>query len=183
MTVGIFGGSFNPVHNGHIAVAEAILSQGMADEVWLTLSPLNPLKQTPDELLPDHVRLEMLKLAVEGIPGLRVCDIELTLPRPSYTINTLLTLERLHPGVHFRVIMGADNMVIFNNWKAHEEIAEKFTPIVYPRQGYECMGTLNLPLNNISSTQIRRMLKNGESVNNLIPCKVERYIKDNRLYI
>ena len=126
MTVGIFGGSFNPVHNGHIALARVIIDHGIADEVWLTLSPLNPLKSGSTELLDDQIRLQMLQLATEGIPGLRVCDIELSLPRPSYTINTLLTLSHMHPGIQFRLVIGSDNMLIFNRWKSNEEIKRSY---------------------------------------------------------
>lgn len=182
MTVGILGGSFNPVHNGHIAVAKAVIKAGMADEVWLTLSPLNPLKANSSELAPDHDRLEMLRLATEGVNGLRVCDIELSMPRPSYTINTLNELSRIHPGIRFRLLIGADNMQIFNRWRAHDEIAERFSPIVYPRPGYKCEGCLDMDEFDISSTEIRRMLKDGENVNNLMPEKVVNYIRRHSLY-
>lgn len=183
LTVGIFGGSFNPVHNGHIAVAESVLKSGLADEVWLTLSPQNPLKSGSSELIDDHQRLEMLRLAAEGLPGLRVCDIELCLPRPSYTINTLNELSRRHPGIRFRLLIGADNMQIFDRWRAADEILERYSPIVYPRPGYPCEGCIDMEQFNVSSTEIREMLKRGESINNLVPGKVEIYIRDNRLYL
>ncbi len=182
MTVGIFGGSFNPVHNGHIALARTIIQRELADEVWLTLSPLNPLKQNPEELLDDHYRLEMLQLATEGIPGLRVCDIELSLPRPSYTINTLLTLSRRHPGIDFRLIIGSDNMLVFDKWKSSDEIRRLFQPIVYPRPGYACSEALDLPLSPVSSTLVRERLRKGENVDDLIPPQVHRYIQEHKLY-
>ena len=106
MTAGIFGGSFNPVHNGHIALAKAIVERGIVDEVWLSLSPQNPLKDHPEELVDDADRLAMLRLATNGIKGLEVCDIELSLPRPSYTINTLRALSRQYPRNRFRLIIG-----------------------------------------------------------------------------
>lgn len=183
MTVGIFGGSFNPVHNGHIALAHVIIDHGIADEVWLTLSPLNPLKSGSTELLDDQIRLQMLQLATEGIPGLRVCDIELSLPKPSYTINTLLTLSHMHPGIQFRLVIGSDNMLIFNRWKSNEEIKRMFPPIVYPRPGYHCPEALDLPVSAISSTLVREKIRNGEAVNNLIPSKVNKYIRENGLYM
>jgi len=182
MTVGVFGGSFNPVHNGHIALAEAIVGKGIVDEVWLTLSPLNPLKEHPDELVSDTDRMEMLRLATEGIPGLRACDIELSLPRPSYTINTLHALSAAYPDVRFRLVMGADNRIIFNKWKSHEEIERLYRPIVYPRPGFQCHEALDLDLYDISSTEIRRRVKTGESLNNLIPTGVLNYIRSHNLY-
>ncbi len=182
MTVGIFGGSFNPVHNGHIALARVIVDKGIVDEIWLTLSPMNPLKSDSTELLDDQTRLQMLQLATEGIRGLRVCDIELSLPRPSYTINTLLALSRQHPGIKFRLVIGSDNMLIFNRWKSHEEIKRLFPPIVYPRPGYPAPEALDLPVSPISSTLVRETIRKGEDVNNLVPPKVNRYIREHGLY-
>ncbi len=182
MTAGIFGGSFNPPHNGHIALAKALVENGEADEVWLTLSPLNPLKAHPEELVPDAQRLEMLRLAAEGVPGLRVCDIELSLPRPSYTVNTLHALSREHPAIKFRLVIGSDNMLIFDRWKAHDEILRDYSPIVYPRPGYPWPGALDLPVHDISSTRIRDMVHNGESIAELVPPQVENYIRTHNLY-
>lgn len=182
MTVAILGGSFNPVHNGHIALARGVVQSGLAQEVWLTLSPLNPLKAHPEELLPDEVRLEMLRLATQGEPGLKVCDIELSLPRPSYTVNTLTALAERYPETDFRLLIGSDNMLIFDRWKDHEVILSRFVPIVYPRPGYPWPGALNLPVHDISSTEVRRMLKAGERVNNYIPAEVESYIHSHGLY-
>ena len=182
MTAGIFGGSFNPPHNGHIALAKALVETGVVDEVWLTLSPLNPLKSHPEELVPDAQRLEMLRLATEGVPGLKVCDIELSLPRPSYTINTLRTLDRLHPAIEFRLIIGSDNMLIFDRWKAHDEIMRAYSPIVYPRPGYRWDGALPVPVHDISSTQIREMAHNHRDIDALVPPKVANYIRLHRLY-
>lgn len=132
MTAGIFGGSFNPVHNGHIILAKALVGNGLVDEVWLTLSPLNPLKANPSELVSDIMRLDMLHLAAHGVPGLRVCDIELSLPRPSYTINTLRALSAAYPSTDFRLVIGSDNMLIFDRWKCHEEIMRDYPPLSIP---------------------------------------------------
>lgn len=182
-TTGIFGGSFNPVHNGHIALCEALVERGIVDSVWLTLSPLNPLKAHPEELIADSSRLEMLRIATEGRKGLEVCDIELTMPRPSYTINTLQTLARLYPESDFRLIIGSDNMLVFDRWKDHELIMERFRPIVYPRPGYPCAEeTEGLPEFAVSSTEIRRMISEGCDVNSLLPPGVTEYIKANNLY-
>lgn len=181
-TAGILGGSFNPVHNGHIALARQVVEAGLADEVWLTLSPLNPLKAQSDELIDNRQRLEMLRLAVEGIPELRVCDIELYMPRPSYTINTLNELSRRHPEIQFRLLIGADNMQIFDRWKASDEILERFSPIVYPRAGYDCPGCMEMEEFAVSSTEIRERIRAGLDVNNLVPEKVGIYIREHGLY-
>ena len=166
MTAGIFGGSFNPVHNGHIILAKALVGNGLVDEVWLTLSPLNPLKANPSELVSDIMRLDMLHLAAHGVPGLRVCDIELSLPRPSYTINTLRALSAAYPSTDFRLVIGSDN----------------YPPIVYPRPGYPCPGTIDLPQYDISSTIIRERLCKGESVDGMLPPQVINYISRHGLY-
>lgn len=183
MTVGIFGGSFNPVHNGHIALAKALVERGEVDSVWLTLSPLNPIKAHPEELVADRCRLDMLHLATRGIPGLEVCDIELSMPRPSYTVNTLRKLSWLHPGINFRLIIGSDNMLVFDRWKDHDFIMEHYNPIVYPRPGYDCRQSFQgLPLFEVSSTEIRTLLKQGKPMNNLLPPAVTDYIRQHNLY-
>lgn len=183
MTVGIFGGSFNPVHNGHIKIAETILERNLADEVWLTVSPLNPIKKHPETLLPDVERMEMTRLATEDVSGLKASDIELTLPKPSYTINTLRMLSAMYPDTKFRLIIGSDNMLIFDRWKSHDEILRVYNPIVYPRPGYNCDTALkDFPEIEISSTQIRERLKNRQPVDTLLPPKVYQYIKQHNLY-
>lgn len=183
MTAGIFGGSFNPVHNGHTALAKALVDTGVVDQVWLTLSPLNPLKANPEELVPDSMRLEMLRLAANDVPGLEVCDIELSLPRPSYTINTLHALSALYPHTCFRLVIGSDNMLIFDKWKDHDEIMSHYSPIVYPRPGYPCDNALPLPVSDISSTLVRAKIRNGQSVKGLINPAVENYIRQHGLYL
>lgn len=183
MTVGIFGGSFNPVHNGHIALAKALVSRGIVDEVWLTLSPLNPLKSESSELIDDAHRLAMLELATAGCQQLKVCDIELSLPRPSYTINTLNALAQAHPKMEFRLIIGADNRLIFDKWRSHEEIERRFKPIVYPRPGYPCSEALEMDIYDVSSTEIRRRLHAGEGLSELVPEKVADYIGQHQLYL
>ena len=163
-TAGILGGSFNPVHNGHIALARQVVEAGLADEVWLTLSPLNPLKAQSDELIDDRQRLELY------------------MPRPSYTINTLNELSRRHPEIQFRLLIGADNMQIFDRWKASDEILERFSPIVYPRAGYDCPGCMEMEEFAVSSTEIRERIRAGLDVNNLVPEQVGIYIREHGLY-
>lgn len=183
MTTGIFGGSFNPVHTGHIALAGELIRRGIVEEVWMTLSPVNPLKQNVSQkLLPDEERLHMLHLACDAVPGVEVCDIELRMPRPSYTINTLRTLAAEFPDRTFRLIVGSDNMLIFDRWKCHHEILRNFKPIVYPRPGYSCPQALDLPMNDISSTCIRHMIKEGRDISGLVPDAVRNYIAAEGLY-
>ena len=183
MTAGIFGGSFNPVHNGHIALAKAIVERGIVDEVWLSLSPQNPLKDHPEELVDDADRLAMLRLATNGIKGLEVCDIELSLPRPSYTINTLRALSRQYPRNRFRLIIGADNMLVFDRWKDHAEIMRDYNPVDYPRPGYDCPQAITgQPEFPVSSTEIRNTLKRHKPVNKLLPHEVIEYISQRGLY-
>lgn len=187
--VGVFGGSFNPVHSGHIELARGVVSSGLVDEVWLVMSPLNPFKAGADDLAPDADRLAMLRLAVEDYPDLHVSDIELSMPRPSYTVNTLERLARENPATDFRLIIGADNWVAFDRWRDPETILRRFPPIVYPRSGSPLppvappgVDFLDLPLWNVSSTEVREMIREGKNPNNLIPAKVYSYIVGHGLY-
>lgn len=188
MVVGVFGGSFNPVHNGHIALAREVVRQGLADRVMMVLSPQNPLKEHPEALVADEDRLAMLRLACKGVPELEASDIELSMPRPSYTINTLrrLTLER--PADSFRLIMGADNWAGFSRWRESGEILRHYSPIVYPRPGFPMPEAgsgaqgMDASLFPVSSTEVRRRLEKGEPVNNLLPPEVLSYIKQHGLW-
>lgn len=186
-TIGIFGGSFNPVHNGHLALARYIASSGLVDNVWLTLSPLNPLKNA--SAVSEADRLAMLEIAVKDMTGISVCDIELSLPQPSYTINTLNTLQSIHPDYRFRLITGADNLAIFDRWRDGRRIIEDYGLIVYPRPGYTLQesgsGITTLPgapLYDISSTEIRHRIAHGNDVSTLLPHSVYQYILKHHLY-
>ncbi len=186
--IGILGGSFNPVHNGHIMVARYISSHGFVDEVWLTLSPQNPLKNSR-LLIDDDDRLAMLRLAVNGTPTLKVCDIELSMPRPSFTIDTLEALSAKHEDCRFKVIIGSDNWQVFDKWRDCQNIIKNFGVIVYPRPGYDVsninvagVSFANAPVCEISSTDIRRHIAEGESIDTLVSPKVKQYITEHNLY-
>lgn len=188
-TIGILGGSFNPVHIGHIKLARYLSAQHYVDKVWLTLSPLNPLKDAAD-LVCDTDRLAMLKTASKGEPGVEVCDIELSMPRPSYTIDTLDELARRHPDKHFKLIIGSDNWLIFDRWREPRRILDDYGVIVYPRPGYDVtddtlrpgMTLADAPVADISSTAIRDAIAKGEDIDTYLPHGVYNYINDKNLY-
>lgn len=187
-TIGIFGGSFNPVHAGHMMLASYLTQWGYLDQVWLTLSPLNPLKE-PGELLPDTKRLDMLSIATKGAPNIDICDIELSMPKPSYTINTLNVLAERYPEHRFKLVIGSDNWQIFDRWRSAQEILDRFGVIVYLRPGYPVEKThidglevVDAPMAHVSSTFIRQAIAKGRNMNYFLPFGVYKYITDNKLY-
>ncbi len=186
--IGILGGSFNPVHIGHLMLANYITEFSEIDCVWLTLSPQNPFKLS-DNLLSDNERLKMLEMAVKDAENIHVCDIELTMPRPSFTIDTLNRLSLLYPDKRFKLIIGSDNWAVFDRWKDYEQIIEKYGIIVYPRPGYPIQPTdvgnveiVNAPLLEISSSFIREGISQNKNMNYFLPQGVYKYITDNNLY-
>lgn len=187
--IGIFGGSFNPVHCGHLMVASYLASWTDLDEVWLTLSPQNPLKSTAD-FAAENDRLAMVTMATEGSETLKVCDVELHMPRPSYTIDTLRQLRRSHTGCRFRLIIGSDNWLIFPQWKSAEEIISEFGVIIYPRPGYpidtdslpDGVTFVDAPECSLSSTFLRKSIATDHSIEQMVPQNVVKYIKEHKLY-
>ena len=179
MRIGIFGGSFNPLHLGHTALAAYICEHGLVDEVWLMVSPQNPLKRDLT-LLDENERLAMARLAVAPYPMLKACDFEFNLPRPSYTYHTLQALREAYPEHEFSLIIGADNWVSFPRWKASNEILARHHLLVYPRPGYEIdestlppsVQKINTPLIEVSSTFIRESLAQGKDVRYFLHPKV-----------
>lgn len=188
-TIGILGGSFNPVHLGHMMIASYLTQWNIVDKVWLTLSPRNPLKDSSD-LIPDMKRLTMLKIASEQAPGVNICDIELSMPRPSYTINTLRLLKKKYPGKRFKLVIGSDNWNTFDQWRSSDEILEEFGVIVYPRPGKDVrnryvdgMDLVQSPMIDLSSSFIRQALSRGKDVRCFLPPGVYEYIRDHQLYL
>ncbi len=165
--IGIFGGSFNPIHCGHIALAQAVLRQSALDEVWLMVSPQNPLKRHDTNLLDDHLRLQMAQQALADIEGVKACDYEFSLPKPSYTWNTLQHLSQDFPDCRFYLLLGGDNWAHFQRWRHWKDILRHYDIIVYPRDKY--IGTIDVPLLNVSSTEIRQKVKQGADLNGLVP--------------
>lgn len=187
MRIGLYFGSFNPIHNGHIGLANYLLNSDL-EEVWLIVSPQNPLKKS-SELLNDHLRLEMARLAVVNTPKIKVCDVEFALPKPSYTIDTLTHLSKKYSDVEFVVLIGADNVSIFHHWKSYQEILEKHKVWVYPRKGFPnhseefpTMHFIDAPLFDLSSTEIRDRIKKYKPCHQLLPLAVEEFIKKQNLY-
>lgn len=170
--IGIFGGTFNPVHNAHIALARRLVAEGVVNEVWLTLSPANPLKVNRPGAS-DADRMDMLRAACASVSGVKPCFIEFELPRPSYTINTLGALAEKYPHYDFKLIIGADNWLIFDKWRSYQEILDKYGVIIYPRPGYQVSQVIsspsveyleNFPETDVSSTHIRNNIPGSLSL-------------------
>ena len=187
---GILGGSFNPVHNGHLTVATHILRSANLSDVWLMVSPLNPLKRR-DGLADDGIRVDMARAAVEGINGLSVSTLEMSMPRPSYTWMTMRALTDRYPKRRFALLIGADNWMCFNQWRKADELMSKYSIIVYPRKGYDVdiasmppgVSYCDMPTIDISSTDIRRRVHTGMPISDLVPPAVEQIIRSRHLYI
>ena len=173
--IAIFGGSFNPIHTGHIALAQAVQKQCGLDEVWLMVSPQNPLKRNDSDLLDDHLRLQIAQKALEDVEGVKACDYEFSLPKPSYTWNTLQHLSKDYPEDTFMLLIGGDNWAHFHRWRHWNDILWHHDIIVYPRDEYR--GTIDVPLLPISSTEIRQRVRAGESIKGLVPESVEHLIE------
>lgn len=183
----IFGGSFDPIHKGHMALAEEVCRRGLADEVWFLVSPQNPHKAAGN-LTPEGLRLQMVALAVGDNPSFKACDFEFSLPRPSYTVNTLAALRDTFPNREFILLIGADNWAKFDKWYKWEEILSLYKIIVYPR-GKESSPHLpkgviwmDAPLYDISSTQVREIVASGGDASSLLSPGVCDFIKKNGLY-
>lgn len=177
---GIFGGSYNPIHIGHLALANYLCEYGDLDEVWFMVSPQNPFKAHSSDLWDDQLRLELVRLAVEEYPKFHASDFEFHLPRPSYMVNTLEKLREAHPDREFTLIIGADNWVSFPRWKDADIIMAHHPLIIYPRPGYEIdestlpanIRLVNTPLLEVSSTFIRESLAQGKDVRYFLHPKV-----------
>lgn len=185
MKIGLFGGSFNPIHNAHVKLASAICREAGLDEVWFMVTPHNPLKRQ-EGLMNEKDRLEMVRLALEKKPDLKASDYEFHLERPSYTWNTLQHLSKDYPKNEFYIIIGGDNWDIFHHWAHHEEILRDYHIIVYPRKDSmidtatlpRSVSILRMPEMDISSTMIRQMLRNGEDISPYVCPEVAQYLRN-----
>ena len=188
MNVGLFFGSFNPVHVGHLIIANHILNATAIEKLWFVVSPQNPFK-TEAGLLNEFHRLQLLRVATEDDPRIRVSDIEFGLPRPSYTVNTLAYLEEKYPDHRFSIILGSDSFQNLGKWKNYGVIVKNYPLIVYRRPGFEVENTLgadltvtDAPLLQISATRIREWIAAGKSVRYLLPDKVLEEIQKGGYY-
>ncbi len=176
MRTGFFGGSFNPIHNGHLQLARGMLQRARLDEVWFLVTPQNPWKQQAD-LMPDEYRLQLVSAAIEGEKGLVASDFEFRLPKPSYTWNTLQALAVSYPDREFVLLVGGDNWARFSHWYHSEDILAHHEILVYPREGENIdieslpphVTVVDLPLVNVSSTEIRRRLAQHLPIDHLVP--------------
>ena len=189
MKIGLYFGSFNPIHVGHCIIANYVTANTLLDQVWFIVSPQNPLKPSA-ALLNEYHRLHLVQLAVEAENGLRVNDIEFRLPKPSFTVDTLSYLQEKYPHHSFSVIMGSDSFENLPKWKNHIHIIQHYPIYVYLRPGHNDVTfypnaditTLNAPLLEISSTLVRKNIKEGKSIRYLVPDKVLEEITRNGYY-
>ncbi len=189
MKTGLFFGSFNPVHIGHMIIANFMATQTDLREVWMVVSPQNPFKNKKS-LAKDHDRLHLVHLAIGNNPNIRASNIEFNLPKPSYTIDTLTYLKEKFPKKEFALIMGGDNLGNFHKWKNYEQILANHEIYVYKRPQYDLgdlanhpkINLLEAPLMQISASYIRRCIQEGNSIQYLVPDAVFQYINDNALY-
>jgi nicotinate-nucleotide adenylyltransferase len=189
MKIGLFFGSFNPIHVGHLVIANYMAQYTDLQKVWLVISPHNPLKEK-STLLDDKQRLALVKIAIENNSKLKASDIEFKLPQPSYTITTLLHLKEKYPEHEFALIMGSDNLSTFHKWKNYEEILKYHQLYIYPRplqsgENYKQHPQVNFvdaPVMEISSTFIRQAIADKKDVRYLLPDNVYEYVREMHFY-
>ena len=189
--IGLYFGTFNPIHVGHLAIANHMVEFSDLDEVWLVVTPHNPHK-TKSTLLDDTHRLSMVRIALEDYPKLKASNIEFELKQPNYTVDTLVHLEEKHPDLSFCLIMGEDNLKSFHKWKNHEVILERYSIYVYPRistgsiktrfNNHSKIHKVNAPIMELSSTFIRNSIKSGKNIRPMLPHSVWKYIDEMSFY-
>jgi nicotinate-nucleotide adenylyltransferase len=188
MKIGLYFGSFNPIHTGHLIVASFVANHTDMQQVWFIVSPQNPLKPS-SVLLNEYHRLHLVHLAVEGDLRLKASEVEFKLPRPSYTIDTLTYLQEKYPQHEFFIIMGSDSFQNLSKWKNFELLIKNYSFIIYKRPGFEVKETWNAsvivleaPLLQLSATEIRDNIKSGKTIRYLVPDKVREEIEQNSYY-
>ena len=188
MKIGLYFGSFNPIHVGHLIIASHVLNETDIKKIWFVVSPQNPFKQATT-LLNEYDRYHLVQLAIEGDDRLRASNIEFSLPKPSYTVHTLAYLAEKYPSYTFSIIMGSDSFQNLHNWKNAQTIISNHELIIYQRPGFEVaslegarISVMSAPLLEISATHIRELIQAGKSIKHLVPAKVEEEIIANRFF-
>lgn len=189
--IGLYFGTFNPIHIGHLSIANHMAEYSDLDEIWLVVTPHNPFKKK-SSLLADSHRYQMVQIALEDYPKIKPSNIEFGLPQPNYTVNTLVHLSEKHPNYHFNLIMGEDNLQSLHKWKNYEVILENHKIYVYPRvymnkkkskfENHDKIYKVAAPIIEISSTFIRKAIKNQKNVKPLFPCNVWHYLDEMNFY-
>ncbi|UOE38616.1 MULTISPECIES: nicotinate (nicotinamide) nucleotide adenylyltransferase [Chryseobacterium] len=190
--IGLFFGSFNPIHIGHLILANYILENSDMNELWFVVSPQNPFKEKKT-LLKDNNRLEMVELAIKNYPSMRASNVEFGLPTPSYTIDTLTYLKEKYPNYSFSLIMGEDNLNSLHKWKNADLLIENHHIIVYPRIDtnqaketsniqHDNISVIHAPIIELSATEIRNMIKDGKNVRPMLPPEVFDYLDGSNFY-
>jgi len=190
--IGLYFGTFNPIHIGHLTIANHMVEYSSLDEIWMVVTPHNPHKKK-SSLLNNYHRLRMVQDALESYPKLKASNIEFDLPQPNYTVNTLAHLEEKYPDQQFCLIMGEDNLKSFHKWKNHEVILDRYEVYVYPRISEGEVGTqfsnhpkihkVDAPIMELSSTFIRKAISEGKNVRPMVPAEVWRFIDEMRFYV
>jgi len=181
MKVGLFFGSFNPLHNAHLKISEKVIDKNLVSEVWFILTPKSPHKKT-DKIIDKYIRLEMMKMVIDDIQNVKVKDIEFEMNEPNYTYLTLKKIQMSFPSNIFSIIMGEDNFKKLDSWKNSSYIKSNFKIISYPRN----QGSVNNIFTDyykISSSNVRRMIRHGSDISDYVPKKIYEYIKEKELYL
>lgn len=189
--IGLYFGTFNPIHSGHLNIANYLVEFSDLDEVWFVVTPHNPHKKK-NTLLDDIHRLTMVRIAIENYPKLKASTIEFDLPQPNYTVNTLAHLEEKYPEYHFCLIMGEDNLKSFPKWKNYDVILERYELYIYPRisdgeiasqfKNHPKIHFINAPIMELSSTFIRNAIKKGKNISAMLPHNVWKYLDEMNFY-
>jgi nicotinate-nucleotide adenylyltransferase len=188
MKAGLYFGSFNPIHHGHLIIAKHLLNEKLVDEIWFVISPQNPFKQSSG-MLNEHHRYFLLQEAIEGEKNMKVSNVEFKLPKPSYTVNTLAYLQEKYADITFHVVMGSDSYQNLPKWKNASVIMDNYPLIIYKRPGFEILKVegvdttiTDAPLLQISSTHIRELIRKGKSIRYLVPEPVRIEIENKQYY-